>query len=167
MGGGSSVTAYMGIDPGLSGAIAVLWPDGSYSVDDTPVVPVIKGKKRRMQYDIVAMHALLVGLILKMTDYGVAVIEKASPMPKEGVVSSFRSGYGVGIWHALLAVSRLSWREVAPVTWKRAAGLLGSDKNQSRLVAQRIFPLAPLDRVKDHGRAEALLIADTARKLGW
>jgi len=46
----------------------------------------------------------------------------------------------------------------APQIWKKAFSL-GKDKEQTRLRAQQLFPGTALRRKKDHGRAEALLLA--------
>lgn len=45
--------------------------------------------------------------------------------------------------------------------WKRRLGLIGQDKDVGRLLAIQRFPSAAhlLRRKKDHGRADALLIA--------
>jgi len=62
-------------------------------------------------------------------------------------------------------------RLVSPATWKRAAGLVSESRDESDSARKRrsldrarlLFPNLRLDRVKDHGRAEALLIADYGR----
>jgi crossover junction endodeoxyribonuclease RuvC len=48
---------------------------------------------------------------------------------------------------------------VHPATWKAQIKLTGPGKNVYRAHAQRLYPQAPLGRVMDHNRAEALLIA--------
>jgi crossover junction endodeoxyribonuclease RuvC len=166
------VKHYLGIDPGLSGALAVIGPDGSH-VWDTPVITVANGKKHRREYVLAAMRTLVWDAAPPPSgqQHGVgevvAVIEAVSPMPKEGVVSAYRMGYGAGLWHGLLELLGVPFRIVHPATWKKAEGLTGKDKAYSRLEASRRFPGLELGRVKDHGRAEALLLADYARKLGW
>ena len=175
---GSALTRrIIGIDPGLSGAVAVIdvVENGharvrpSYRVWDTPTVEVLKGKKKRREYDIPTMHQLLMSALLEPnpSDQMCAVIEQCSPRPGEGVVSSFRLAAGFWIWWTLLTVSQVPRWQVHPAVWKRKQGLIGGDKNLSRMVAQQRFPLADLARVKDHGRAEALLIADYGRQQNW
>jgi hypothetical protein len=51
-----------------------------------------------------------------------------------------------------------SFVEYRPSVWKKYFGLK-HDKNASRTLGLRHFPQAPLARVKDHDRAEALLLA--------
>ncbi len=165
----------IGIDPGLAGAIAVIG-DGFAVAWDTPVLEVKNGKKRRREYEVPAMLELLCEAMDETyrpngprppATNVTAVIEAVSPMPKEGVVSASRSGYGAGLWHALLVALEVPFRVVHPAVWKRAAGLIGKDKAYSRLVAGQRFPGIELGRVKDHGRAEALLLADYAKRLDW
>ena len=68
------------------------------------------------------------------------------------------TGYGFGIWIGLLAALQLPYSWVRPQVWKQAMGL-GKAKEPSRLRAMQLFPRADLRRRKDHGRAEALLLA--------
>lgn len=167
----------IGIDPGRFGAVAVIdvVENGharvrpSYRVRDTPTVEVVKGKKRDWEYDIPAMHQIIVSALLEPnpSDQMCAVIEQCSPRPGEGVVSVGRLMAGFWIWWTLLTVSQVPRYRVHPAVWKRKQGLIGTDKNYSRLIAQQRFPLADLARVKDHGRAEALLIADYGRQQNW
>ena len=55
-----------------------------------------------------------------------------------------------------LARARMALEQL--VIWKRALGL-GKDKEQARLRAMQLFAGADLWRKKDHGRAEAVLLA--------
>ena len=57
-----------------------------------------------------------------------------------------------------LTLHRSRGTRVRPAIWKRTLGL-GKDKEASRLKAIQLFPTADLRRKKDHGRAEALLLA--------
>ena len=56
----------IGIDPGLSGAVAVIWTDGISvkfeSVHDTPVLPVKRGKKTKREYLVKRMVQMLTEL---------------------------------------------------------------------------------------------------------
>jgi len=86
------------------------------------------------------------------------VIEEAQAMPGQGTRSMFQTGLGMGIWLGVLAALQLPYRRVRPQIWKKAFGL-GKDKEASRLKAMQLYPGADLRRKKDHGRAEALLLA--------
>jgi crossover junction endodeoxyribonuclease RuvC len=48
---------------------------------------------------------------------------------------------------------------VAPREWQKPYGLGKGDKGASRATVLRLYPAAPVTRVKDHNRAEAILIA--------
>ena len=86
-------------------------------------------------------------------------IEESQSMPGQGVRSMFTIGLGFGVWLGILAALELPFTRVRPALWKTAIGLRGKDKEASRLRAQQLFPTADLRRKKDHGRAEALLLA--------
>jgi crossover junction endodeoxyribonuclease RuvC len=87
-----------------------------------------------------------------------AYIERVHAMPKQGVSSVFTFGMGFGSILSTLQLLPASIRFVTPNVWKKAAGL-GRDKGESLDRARLMFPTVRLDRKKDHGQAEALLIA--------
>jgi hypothetical protein len=62
-------------------------------------------------------------------------------------------------------IARLEVHAVQPQKWKAFVGLTGKDKDASLAMAARLYPSAEplLKRKKDHGRAEALLVAHWAR----
>jgi len=53
---------------------------------------------------------------------------------------------------------------VSPSEWKRFYDF-GKDKNAARNTCLRLFPTAPVGRVKDHNRAEAILIGNWYAKV--
>lgn len=67
------------------------------------------------------------------------------------------------MWWTALQARGLDVRVVGPAAWKRDVGLYGRafTKDDSRARALLLYPTleAELRRKKDHGRAEALLIA--------
>lgn len=139
----------LAIDPGaVSGALA--WLDSDLvAVADLPVVDG--------QLDAVTLHGIL------MRNFGetdAVIVERVGSMPKQGVASTFKFGVSVGIVHGLVAALRLPLHLVAPSVWKRGVGLpTGADKEASRALALRLYPkVMGLERKKDSGRAEALLI---------
>jgi hypothetical protein len=163
---------FLGIDPGLTGAIALLSDDLKIiRFYDTPVLTVKSGTKNRKQ-----MNAPMIFEIFEEVRglYGTdlfAVIEKVSPMPSTheadkgagmGVTSAFNYGKGVGIWLGLLAGCQIPFEEVHPRTWKsKMLSDMGKGKDASRVKAMSLFPaIAPqLQLIKHHGRADALLMA--------
>jgi crossover junction endodeoxyribonuclease RuvC len=147
---------YIGIDPGLSGALAALAADGALvALHDTPVLTLRTSRGNRQEYDISGIAVLLQPYAGPSAH---VIIEEAQAMPGQGVRSMFTTGYGFGIWMGLIGAFGLPHTRVRPATWKRALGL-GKDKEQARRRAMQLFPGASLRRKKDHGRAEALLLA--------
>jgi hypothetical protein len=142
------------IDPGLSGALVIVDHAGALvALADTPTLALHIARGTRHDYDVPGMVALVVpyaGLHV--------VIEASQPMPGQGTRSMFTIGYGYGLWLGILAALQVPYTPVRPAVWKKAVGL-GKDKEQARLRAQQLFPTADLRRKKDHGRAEALLLA--------
>ena len=147
---------HLGIDPGLGGAVAVLAADGTLvALHDTPVLTLTTRRGTRQDYDVPGMVALLQPYTSPQAH---VILEESQAMPGQGVRSMFTTGYGFGLWVGVLAALQLPYTRVRPGVWKQALGL-GKDKEASRLRAQQLFPGADLRRRKDHGRAEALLLA--------
>lgn len=146
----------IGIDPGLYGSVAVLDTTGAVlALCDTPTVLIRVQRGTRHVYDAPG----LVGLLRPYTGLQCHVlIEESQAMPGQGTRSTFTTGYGMGIWVGILATLELPYTTVRPGVWKRSLAL-GRDKEASRLRAIQLFPGAELRRKKDHGRAEALLLA--------
>ncbi len=151
----ASVVIVIGVDPGKSGALAVL--DGGVLVDahDMPVVgpiisPVLLDEIAHNYVDPLAFGACP----------GVAVIEDVHAMPKQGVSSVFSFGRSLGVVEGVLAGGGWAIHYVSPARWKRQLGLT-ADKGVSRRRAIELWPARAelFKRVKDDGRAEAALIA--------
>lgn len=151
---------FIGIDPGLDGALAAIQEDGSViAVEDTPTLTV-KGKKNKRHYNVSEMYRNLRITVAAEGQRGVRVaLENVHAMPGQGVSSMFSMGYGLGLWRGIIAALDLPLTMVEPVVWKRQMGLIGKDKAASVVLAQQRFPTADLRRKKDHGRADALLLA--------
>lgn len=143
----------LGIDPGLTGALALLDAEGQPElVADLPII-----RDRSL--------AWIDGGVLQSTIRDAlrgrpcrAVVERVSAMPKQGIASSFVFGVGFGAVLATLQTLRLPIELVTPASWKLALGL-GKDKRASLDRARLLFPMADLSLAKHDGRAEALLIA--------
>lgn len=141
----------LGIDPGISGALAWVSDDGHLiCTSDMPVIE-INGKKKVSPYILADM--------LKARIPTLAVIEEVSAMPGQGVTSMFGFGYSAGILAGVCAGLMIPTVLYRPAVWKRAAGV-PADKGAARQMAQRFWPgCRDFDRVKDDGRAEAALLA--------
>lgn len=154
------MTATIGIDPGLGGAVAYLGPAASSpAIWDTPTL--VSGGRRRYE------AALMVEVLQSCLERGgserpVAFLEHVHSMPREGVSSAFTFGRGLGLWEGLLAALGIPYELVSPQSWRRAMlSDTPADKGASRLRAMQLFPeLADLlKRAGDHNRADAILIA--------
>lgn len=152
----------LGIDPGQTGAVAVL-VDGDFAeFIDMPTLPRPAGG---CHVDAATLAARLREVVINAGGAHVfAVLEEVGAMPKQGVSSTFRFGESYGVVRGVLGALQISFRMVSPVQWKRSMALTGKEKDVARTVAIQRHPRAAthLARKKDVGRADALLIATWA-----
>jgi len=122
----------IGVDPGLSGAVAVISPE-SLKIFDMPTMTVERNGKAKRQ---------------------------VSAMAGQGVTSVFSFGRSFGMIEGILAAYKLPVTYVAPATWVKAVGR-GQGKDASRARAMELFPnnQADFKLKKWDGRADAALIA--------
>jgi crossover junction endodeoxyribonuclease RuvC len=144
----------LGVDPGaVSGAYAAL--DDTGVLIEVADLPTIASGKLRW----VDGPALLSRLIeLKAGRPMIAYVERQGARPGQGLSSTFTSATAFGSLLSVLQIAGCAIELVAPSAWKAAMRLTG-DKRRSLDAARLRFPDAPLDRVKDHGRAESLMLA--------
>lgn len=152
----------MGIDPGLSGAVAVLDDAGGVVLlEDLPVVQFSTARiKNRVD------GALLADMLKPYAgDIRLAVVERVGARPGEAPSGAFSFGYTSGVIAGVLGALGVPVSLPSPVTWKRAMNL-GADKDLSRSRAIDMFPsmAGKLKRKSDHDRAEALLLAAWGKK---
>lgn len=153
----------LGIDPGIRGGCAVIsvvngeMPQALDAID----IPIVgTGAKERV--DVLALRQWI---LLHRPAH--AVIERAQAMPRQGASSGFKYGRATGSIEATIALCEIPITIIEPSVWKRKHQLRGKDKEGARQLALQLFPSAHalLARRKDHGRAEALLIALAGMKL--
>jgi crossover junction endodeoxyribonuclease RuvC len=147
----------LGVDPGISGGLAVVEiNDGAAPqlIDAIDIPTVGTGAKERVD-------AAAIRNFVDRHKPVRALIERAQAMPKQGASSGFKYGRAVGAIEAAIALSEIPVAIVEPSAWKRFWRLPGKDKESGRQQALQLFPAAhaALARKKDHGRAEASLIA--------
>ena len=143
----------IGIDPGLSGAVGVLKHGNYYGVYDMPVVLKGSGSVKN-EVDPAGLASLI-----RQFGYDIScVIERVNAMPKQGSSSTFSLGDSFGCARAVIATIDVGISYVSPVTWKKHFKL-PSEKEASRALAVRMYPIAPLNLKKHADRAEALLMA--------
>lgn len=151
---------YIGIDPGLSGAVGVITPEYQH-VFDTPTVMVNTKRK----YLVGAMACLLRPFANRQDV--IVILENVHSMPKQGVSSSFSFGEGKGMWEGILGAFDMPFDLVSPQRWKKEIMAdQGKDKSAARFKAMALFPALAdqLKLVKHDGRAEALLMAEYGRR---
>lgn len=142
---------YIGIDPGKKGALAV--------IDTEAPAPFAVPFSESGYLDV-----------LRDTDPGKSIValEKVAAMPGQGVTSMFNFGCGFGWIQGILEALHFPYELVPPQRWKKAFGVT-SDKHTSIRAAQRLFPgvsllASPRCRIENDGMAEALLLAEYARR---
>jgi crossover junction endodeoxyribonuclease RuvC len=158
---------HIGIDPGLSGAIAVLTEEPlqtSLQIHDMPTMTVDRNGKAKRQ---VSANELAELLNLYAGKDCHVYVERVSAMAGQGVTSVFSFGRSFGMIEGILAALKMPVTFVAPATWTRAIGR-SPGKDASRARAMELFPNYEyfFKRVKDDGRADAALIAHWGRKHG-
>lgn len=152
----------IGIDPGLAGGLAVLRHGECGGVYDLPTMAA--GKTGRKMINAAAVAELLREIRVAYSGFSVAVaLERPAAMPGQGVSSMFSLGDSFGALRGVVAALNLPLHLIVPAVWKRRFGL-NADKEAARALAISLFPDAALARKKDHGRAEALLIAEFLRR---
>lgn len=162
----------VGIDPGLTGAIAS--SDGE--VYDMPTVTkgkgtgVIKSHVDGIEAYRIIYHFYEQSLFQsrKMVVYIEEQVYRKTFKPggieiPQGGSSIFSLGDSYGAVRVLPGLLGVKLVHVMPAKWKKALGL-STDKEVSRATAINLFPNAPLHAKKHHNRAEALLLAYYGQK---
>lgn len=151
----------IGCDPGLTGALCLIGEAGLLEVADVPTCGngQTTGSMKRW-VDVPALESMLTAWSTRHAfarDSVQAAIERPIPMPTlpaQTIASQFDT---FGVLRAALA-RRADLTVVEPREWKKLFGLR-TEKDASRATCLRLYPGAPVARVKDHNRAEAILLA--------
>lgn len=157
----------IGIDPGFTGAVAVLDTATMkcVAVEDIPVYRKVSKFRKSGEMSHVDVHKLAMIIDAFSSKTAIAVIEEVGAMPRQGLSSTFRFGYAAGECHGVLAANYIPTIPIKPSVWKPALGLSG-DKQNSIDMARKHFVKS--DRFfrfkKHHDRAEAALMAFYATK---
>lgn len=142
----------IGIDPGCTGALVVLH-------DDVPVdamfMPTLKvGTNTRV-------NGAAVQSFLAKHPGAPVFLELVQAMPRQGGASMFTFGHAAGLVQGVVVGAGNPLTLVTPQKWKKAAGLIGSEKDAARSKAVLIWPhWRDLDaKIKGQALADAALIA--------
>ncbi len=173
------MTLVVGIDPGLSGALA-LWDGATLDIVDMPTTVRRMSKKDRIDLDMAGLNAIVCGFWSR--GVGLVVIERVGGIAKQSASASFNFGYACGplamacVCHGLRheLVPALTWKGFMSVRGKRASAVGGEATKAERDTAILEAGIAVFGRRPEfHGprgglkidRVEAALIAEYGRRL--
>ena len=148
----------IGIDPGLSGAIAILENKNVLKLFDMPVMA--EGKKNKKQLNSAQLVNIIKKNINKSDDVAV-VVEQVNAMPGQGVTSMFNFGQTFGAIKGVCAALNLPIFFIRPSKWKKHFELINSSKDSSRTKVIEMYPSLSnqLSKKKDVNKSDAILIA--------
>ena len=156
----------IGIDPGLSGAIAILKNNKVMNIMDMPVMS--EGKKNKRQLNSALLVSLIKENIIEGEEVSV-VVEQVNAMPGQGVTSMFNFGQTFGAIKGICAALELPIFFVRPSKWKKHFELINSSKDSSRTKAIEMYPSMAenLSKKKDVNKSDAILIARFFSETGF
>jgi len=152
----------LGIDPGASGALALVGPSGYLdALVDMPTRKVaLAGGTIKTRVDGRELARIIASM---RPDF--AFLEQVGTHSGEGPMGAFSFGRSVGTVEGALGAIGLQATEVPPQAWKRLVGVRkgadGDTKGPAREKAAKLWPMeaARFKRKKDDGRADAALVA--------
>jgi len=142
----------IGIDPGITGGIAIL--DGMKLCRTKRMPTSLLGGKKIINANEVSTFCL-------SQNPDLFVIEKGIPMPGQSSVATFSSGLNMGILAAISQLAQVPTLWVHPRTWK-SFFRIGSNKRESLNFASQSFGDDGIHKwsvMANNGIAEAALIA--------
>lgn len=170
----------IGIDPGTTGAIAFKCRK-FYCVVDIPRTETKRKKTRRTSWkerkatgrksktvlgtdrepDLGTIVKLF-RLLKPVKDRVRVILEKIPPtIGKRGrKYAEIMLNRAYAMWPLFLTSKGYELHQEKPGVWKAQFGLLGADKEDDRKLARKLYPDADILRVKDHDRADALLLVE-------
>lgn len=162
---------YIGIDPGLTGAWAILTDTGNFvGVHDFPTMNRNKTDDKQ-QINVAELGKQMRTELLNRNVR--IVMERVTAMPSipggggvrrtMGAASACIFGKTIGHIEACAILLDYPIEFVMPGVWKKDMQLK-KDKEAGRARAQQLWPSAPLGFKKHHNRAEALLLAEWYRR---
>ena len=148
----------IGIDPGLSGAVAILDDLKIFNMFDMPIMS--EGKKNKNQLNSAELVNIIKSNILTNENTSV-IVEQVSAMPGQGVTSMFNFGQTFGAIKGICASLNLPIFYVRQAKWKKHFDLINSSKDASRTKVIEMYPSisSRLSKKKDVNKADAILIA--------
>lgn len=165
---------FVGADPGMNGAIGIIDQFGRVlAVLDMPIVTVKQKKprgktKKRRHLDA---SALITGLrdALHQRRPVLGALEYVHSMPQQGIVTTSVMMRAFGMLEMAFAATAIPYELIAPQVWKAVMlpGLAKQGKAASIVQVRRTLPTSQtwVTQAKHDGRAEALLLAEYARRV--
>lgn len=145
--------AFLGVDPGVAGGLALLREDGT-------VAHIRAFSNAMTEREFVTAVDTAAGLLSVYRDR-FCVMEKVGFIKGDGGKGSFTFGKVVGLIRGCLLTRGISVSDVYPVIWQaRMECMTGGNKNISKRRAQELFPCEKIT----HAIADALLIAEYGRR---
>jgi len=148
------MSVYIGFDPGANGAMAILYDDNSFSIED---------------FDKAGIDGYVASLrvVKEMGEPIYAGIEWAAAMPKQGVTSMFNFGQRFGEIQGILAGLEIGFTMMRPRKWQSVCGIKPkTGKAGIEKAMKKIYPKAdfrgPKGGLKD-GRCDAMGVATYIR----
>lgn len=127
------MVAFIGIDPGWTGGVAVIWGDDNLY---TTPIPVWTMKNGREAID----EPALVTLVRQLPTPAEITLEDLSARPGTGAAAMLRFGAGWGIIRGVLAAEERPYILVRPQEWKPAMLKIGRLKYTEATRAKMLWP---------------------------
>lgn len=168
---------FFGLDPGKSGGITVI--DTEAEGGGTSVLPIAIPETPHDLWKLFASNGW------SHNELAVAVLEKVSSSPQQGVTSAFSFGRSYERLVMMLTVAHIPFEEISPQTWQKALGItprkkgkkvgkkvVGEEtypqfKKRLRAFTQRLFPTLPIWSEKmgvQLAVCDSILIAEYCRR---
>jgi len=155
----------VGIDPGVSGAIAHIYANGDACVESVPTIS-LDGGGRDLDF------SACLGMLHYNEGDMFAYIENVWGQRGWGIQASCKLVGTRYAWQALCGSLDIPTELVLPRAWQGELDIVTakkhprslSTKEQSIEIAHGLFPFLAADIGKDHNRADALLIAEYGRR---
>jgi crossover junction endodeoxyribonuclease RuvC len=142
----------LGIDPGATGALVLL--ENLLPIEWTAMPTFKIGTATRVN-----APALADWIASCCCEH--VYVEQVHAMPGQGVTSMFNFGHSCGTVMGVLGAMGIPHTMITPQAWKKASGLVGTDKDAARSRAIQLWPKwRDLDKKgKGQALADAALIA--------
>lgn len=152
-----------GIDPGTTGAVALIDHNGFLELFDLPVEEVPSNGRTKRKLDAGKLANVLRDTLRRNGAAGQHVeiwLEDVHAMPGTASGSSANTSlmHSKGVIEGVAGALGYPVNLVGSRKWKGAFGA-SSDKDHAISLAQSLYPAAPIKLKKHHNRAEAVLIA--------